>query len=81
MEEAPGDCHRHHAICGPHFPAAVHIFRDEQFTAKNAARCAVDDGNRNLAENLGQIGLGVVDTIGDLEKSAPLVSRPEIARE
>jgi hypothetical protein len=34
MEEAPGDCHRHHAICGPHFPAAVHIFRDEQFTAK-----------------------------------------------
>jgi hypothetical protein len=35
----------------------------------------------NLAVNLGQIGLGVVDSIGDLEKSAPLVSRPEIARE
>jgi hypothetical protein len=22
MEEAPGDCHRHHAICGPRFPRA-----------------------------------------------------------
>ena len=32
-EEAPGDCHRHHDICGPHFPDAVHIFRDELFTA------------------------------------------------
>jgi uncharacterized protein (DUF488 family) len=33
MEEAPGDCHRHHAICAPHFPDAVHLFRDEMFTA------------------------------------------------
>jgi len=44
MEEAPGDCHRHHAICGPHFPAAVHIFRDEQFTAKTL-QDALDAGD------------------------------------
>ena len=24
-EAAPQDCHRHHAICGPHFPQAVHL--------------------------------------------------------
>jgi hypothetical protein len=40
MEEAPGDCHRHHAICGPHFPGAVHIFRDDAIHSQNAARCA-----------------------------------------
>jgi hypothetical protein len=33
MEEAPGDCHRHVTICGPHFPDAIHIFRDELLTA------------------------------------------------
>jgi len=44
MEEAPGDCHRHHAICGPHFPDAVHIFRDDQFTAK-ALQDAIDAGD------------------------------------
>jgi hypothetical protein len=44
MEEAPGDCHRHHAICGLHFPAAVHIFRDEQFTAKTL-QDALDAGD------------------------------------
>jgi hypothetical protein len=34
MEEAPSDCHRHHDICGRHFPDAVHLFRDQRFTAK-----------------------------------------------
>jgi hypothetical protein len=42
MEEAPGDCH--HAICGPHFPDAVHIFRDQQFTAK-ALQDALDSAD------------------------------------
>jgi len=28
MEHAPGDCHRHHAICAPHFEDALHIFED-----------------------------------------------------
>jgi hypothetical protein len=41
MEEAPSDCHRHHAICGLHFPEAIHIFRDEQFTAM-ALQAALD---------------------------------------
>jgi hypothetical protein len=44
MEEAPGECHRHHAICGPNFPDAVHIFRDEQFTAM-ALQAALDAGD------------------------------------
>jgi hypothetical protein len=44
MAEAPGDCHRHHAICGRHFPHAVPIFRDEQFTAK-ALQDALDAGD------------------------------------
>jgi hypothetical protein len=42
-EEAPGDCHRHHDICGPHFPGAVHIFCDELFTA-GALQEAIDAG-------------------------------------
>ena len=39
VEEHPKDCHRHTLICGPHFPEAVHIFRDYTFTAEtlNAA--------------------------------------------
>jgi hypothetical protein len=44
MEEAPGDCHRHHAICGPHFPEAIHIFRDEQFTV-GALQAALNAGD------------------------------------
>jgi uncharacterized protein (DUF488 family) len=44
MEEAPGDCHRHHAICGPHFPEAIHVFRDEQFTA-GALQAALNAGD------------------------------------
>jgi hypothetical protein len=44
MEEAPGDCHRHHAICGPHFPEAIHIIRDEQFTA-GALQAALNAGD------------------------------------
>lgn len=28
-EEAPGDCHRHTDICAPHFPHAIHVYRDE----------------------------------------------------
>jgi hypothetical protein len=43
MEEAPGDCHRHHDICGPHFPDAIQIFRDELFTA-GALQAALDAG-------------------------------------
>src|SRR5690606_19705382 len=35
MEEAPGECHRHHGICWPHFPEAVHIFRDELILARD----------------------------------------------
>jgi uncharacterized protein (DUF488 family) len=43
MEEAPGDCHRHHDICARHFPDAIHIFQDELFTAR-ALQAAIDQG-------------------------------------
>jgi hypothetical protein len=43
MEEAPGDCHRHRDICGPHIPDAIHIFRDELVTSR-ALRAALDAG-------------------------------------
>jgi hypothetical protein len=33
LEEAPGHCHRHHDICAPHFPNAIHIFGDELLRA------------------------------------------------
>ena len=33
MEHAPGDCHRHHAICGPHFPEAIHLYNREMVRA------------------------------------------------
>jgi uncharacterized protein (DUF488 family) len=44
LEEAPGDCHRHWDICAPHIPDAMHIFRDEIFTARELQR-AIDDGD------------------------------------
>ncbi len=34
MEEAPGECHRHGTICGPHFPDALHIYQDQILTAR-----------------------------------------------
>lgn len=43
LEEAPGDCHRHHDICWPRLPDAVHIFRGELFTAA-ALQKAFDAG-------------------------------------
>lgn len=41
LEEAPGDCHRHHAIGAPLAQRGVevrHIFRNEVFTAAELAR-------------------------------------------
>lgn len=35
MEEMPSQCHRHHTICGPHFPQAAHIFRDNVIIAQD----------------------------------------------
>lgn len=52
MEEAPGDCHRHHAICAPHFPDALHIYRDEIFTAGELRRAIDDDDEYALVGSL-----------------------------
>jgi hypothetical protein len=38
QEEVPVDCHRHHAICVPHFPQALHIFEDELIEAREVER-------------------------------------------
>jgi hypothetical protein len=43
LEEAPGECHRHHDICGPHFPDAIHIWRDELLTARSLTHDFVTD--------------------------------------
>jgi hypothetical protein len=48
MEEAPGDCHRHHDICRPHFPSAIHIFDDELVTARELQRAIDDDDGYEL---------------------------------
>jgi hypothetical protein len=40
---APGDCHRHQDICGPHFPDALHICEDEVVTAAELERSIRQD--------------------------------------
>jgi len=37
MEHAPGECHRHHDICAPHFPRALHIVDNNLITARHLA--------------------------------------------
>lgn len=37
-EEHPIDCHRHHAITGPHYPQAMHIYRDRLFFSRDLLR-------------------------------------------
>lgn len=51
QEGAPGECHRHHMIAGPHFPDALHIFDPgegdeavEVFTARELAAAIAGDG-------------------------------------
>jgi hypothetical protein len=48
MEEAPGDCHRHHAICGPHMPDAIHVFGDELVEARELQRAIDEDDGYEL---------------------------------
>jgi hypothetical protein len=51
QEGAPGECHRHHQIAGPHFPDAIHVYDPgegddavEVITARELARAlAADD--------------------------------------
>lgn len=50
MEEHPADCHRHTLITGPHFPGALHIYRDRLFYAHELSR--VEDGEIGYDELL-----------------------------
>jgi hypothetical protein len=44
MEESPAECHRHDAICDPHFPNALHICRDDVLKA-SALSASIKAGN------------------------------------
>src|ERR1700736_4400406 len=44
----------------PHCAARIQRLDDP---AADLAEVAIDDGNRNLAEKLGQVGLGIIDAI------------------
>ncbi|RZN30495.1 hypothetical protein [Bradyrhizobium sp. Leo121] len=50
--ESPEGCHRHMQITGPHFPAALHIWRDEVFTSA-ALQAAIDEGEEAEYETVG----------------------------
>jgi uncharacterized protein (DUF488 family) len=49
LEENPLDCHRHIHICQPHFPDALHLFRDVVFKASELARPAAPTSRRPLS--------------------------------
>jgi uncharacterized protein (DUF488 family) len=43
MEDFPMDCHRHTAICAPHFPDALHYYDGQLIEAKEMERAIQDD--------------------------------------
>lgn len=54
MEEAPGECHRHHDIGVPLFTYGIdvmHLFRDEAILAADLMTALVEDGEYDLAPN------------------------------
>ena len=56
MEAEPGDCHRHHTICGPYFPEAIHIFEDELLRAADlSASLESEDGEYSVIGSLAQL--------------------------
>jgi hypothetical protein len=57
LEEAPGECHRHHAICGPHFPQALHIYQDMLIPAYSLAEAIEADIDEYDYYTLADFGL------------------------
>jgi hypothetical protein len=55
MEEAPGGCHRHHAICWPAIPTAVHLFREELIEAAALQRALDADSEYELYGDFGDL--------------------------
>ena len=55
MEEPPGDCHRHHSICAPHFPAALHIYQDELIAAGELQRAIAAGDEYEVAGLLSEL--------------------------
>jgi hypothetical protein len=58
MCHAPGDCHRHVAICRKSFPNAVHIFDDELILSSELTKAIRDDTNYNILGSLADLLTG-----------------------
>jgi uncharacterized protein (DUF488 family) len=54
LEEEPWHCHRHSQICGPHFPAAMHIVGDDLFFA-DAVEAGLASGPPYAFESFGTL--------------------------
>lgn len=52
MEHTPGECHRHHDICAPHFPNALHIFEGHLVQASELSRAIAEDDDPDSAGEL-----------------------------
>jgi uncharacterized protein (DUF488 family) len=55
LEEAPGHCHRHHDICGPHFPRAIHIYQDELLRAGDLSEAIRTEGYYDQIGSLAEL--------------------------
>jgi len=67
VEEHPEECHRHGLICGPHFPEAIHIFRDYTFTAKDLSTAITTEAQElasygDLSDLIGSHLTALLDT-------------------
>jgi hypothetical protein len=54
-EEAPGDCHRHHAICGPHVPDAIHIHQGDLIRARELQRAIDEDDGYEICGSVADL--------------------------
>lgn len=55
LEESPGECHRHHDICGQHFPDAIHIYQDELLTARSLQNSITRDVEYDIEGSLSDL--------------------------
>jgi len=49
LEENPAHCHRHLSICGPHFPKALHVYRDGLYLAADLTAHMASEVDVDLA--------------------------------
>jgi uncharacterized protein (DUF488 family) len=73
MEETPEHCHRHHTICAPHFPRAIHIFEDDLVAARDLETALV------TARKTGELEYDLLGSFAELVKD-PKKHRKLLAR-